>query len=163
MKIEEMWVYPASGDAVYAMIVDPFFQESKCAATNAVDYSVGIEPEKGAHTVTSRRTLSTASFPSQFKSMVGHTLEIVETQAWATPGSDGGRVADLTVEIKGLPVGLTGTLTAAPSGNQTQMTLAGDLKARVPFIGAKIEQAAAPAIIAAIRSEASTGRKYLGS
>lgn len=161
MKIEEKWVYPASGDAVYAMIVDPLFQESKCAATKAVDYRVDIEPDGAGHTVTSRRTMSTSSFPSQFRSFVAETLEIVETQAWGAPETGGGRIAQLTVEIAGAPIGMTGTLTATPSGDSTQMTLNGNLKARIPLIGAKIEQAAEPAIVAAIHSEAATGKKYL--
>lgn len=161
MKIAEQWVYPASERDVYAMIVDPSFQESKCEATRAIDYSVQIQPAGGGDTVVTRRTMSTASFPSQFKSLVGDTLEIIETQAWGASGSDGTRLADLTVQIKGLPIGLTGTLSAEPSGVTTVMQVCGELKARIPLIGAKIEQAAAPSIVSAIESEADTGKKYL--
>lgn len=164
MKIEEKWVYPASDDVVYAMIVDPAFQESKCIATKAVDHRVDISIDGAGHVVVTHRTMSTASFPSQFKSMLGESLEIVETQAWGSPDADGTRIADLTVEIKGAPIGLTGTITATPSGRQgahTDMDVVGDLKARIPLIGGRIEQAAAPAIISAVRSEAETGKEYL--
>lgn len=161
MKIEEKWVYPASAEAVYAMIVDPSFQEAKCAATKAVDYSVQIDPTAKGHTIVSSRTMSTSSFPSQFKSMVGETLQIVETQVWGAPETGGSRAADLTVEIKGAPIGMTGTLRATPSGSETMMQIDGNLKASIPLIGGKIEQAAAPAIIAAIRTEADTGKTYL--
>lgn len=163
MKIEEKWVYPASDTDVYAMIVDPAFQEAKCAATKAVDFGVQIDPTDKGHTIVSRRTMSTSSFPSQFKSMVGDTLQIIETQVWGAPDAGGSRAADLTVEIKGAPIGMTGTLRATASGSDTVMQLEGDLKARVPLIGGKIEQAAAPAIVAAIHTEADTGNAYLGN
>ncbi|MBO1765653.1 DUF2505 domain-containing protein [Allobranchiibius sp. GilTou38] len=164
MKIEEKWVYPASDDAVYAMIVDPAFQEAKCVATKAVEHSVEIEPDGGGHTVVTHRTMSTASFPSQFKSMIGDSLKITETQAWGAPDADGVREAQLSVVIAGVPIALTGTITATPSGTRgkdTVMDVAGNLKARIPLIGGKIEQAAAPAIVSAVRSEAETGKEYL--
>ena len=163
MKIEEKWVYPASGDVVYAMIVDPAFQEAKCVATKSVEHSVDIEPDGGGHTVVTHRTMSTASFPSQFKSMIGESLQITETQEWGAPDADGVREAQLTVAIAGVPIALTGTITASPgaSGQDTVMDVAGNLKARIPLIGGKIEQAAAPAIVSAVRSESETGKEYL--
>lgn len=161
MKIEEKWVYPATGDRVYAMIADPAFQEAKCAATKATEHTVEVQETATGYTVVTHRTMSTASFPAQFKSMVGDSLQIVETQAWGAADRDGSREADIEVEIKGVPIGLTGTMTATASGDDTEMAVFGNLKARVPLIGGKIEQAAAPAIVSAIRSEAETGKGYL--
>lgn len=143
------------------MIVDPAFQEAKCAATKATEHTVEVQETEAGHTVVTHRTMSTASFPAQFKSMVGESLQIVETQAWGMPDSDGSREADVEVEIKGVPVGLTGIMTATPSGDDTLMGIVGDLKARIPLFGGKVEQAAAPAIVSAIRSEAETGEGYL--
>ncbi len=163
MKIEEKWVYPAPGDRVYAMIIDPAFQDAKCMAARATEHSVDVQKTQECHTVVTHRSMSTSSFPSQFKSMVGDSLQIVETQAWGFADGDGNRSADLIVEIKGVPVGLTGTITATTHGPDTVMQMAGDLKARIPLFGGKVEQAAAPAIVSAIQSEAETGKGYLAS
>ncbi len=165
MKIEEKWVWPASLDDVYAMLVDPEFQEAKCRATKAVEHDVSIDPQGDGdgRTITTHRTMSTASFPPQFKSMVGDALHITETQAWGQEGDDGTRTAALRVEISGLPISLRGTITASPSsdGSGTVMDMAGDLKAKIPVFGGRVEQAAAPGIVAAIETEAETGRDYL--
>ena len=42
-----------------------------------------------------------------------------------------------------------------------QITIDGDLKASIPLFGGKVEKAAAPAVVDAIRSEQRTGNAWL--
>jgi Protein of unknown function (DUF2505) len=163
MKISETADYPATPDAVFAMLATEDFQARKCEATGARRHSVSIS-ERGDHTViVSKRDMPTDDFPDFVKNMVGHTLAVTETQDWGPPGSDGSRQGALAVDIAGAPLGLVGTLSLKPGGQGTVQTVEGDLKATIPLIGAKIEKAAAPAIRSAIRVENETGHTWLAT
>jgi hypothetical protein len=67
------------------------------------------------------------------------------------------------VEIAGAPVSLHATLALAPGGQGSIETIEGDLKARVPLLGSRIEESAAPAVQSAIRVEGETGMAWLAS
>ena len=59
------------------------------------------------------------------------------------------------------PIGLIGTIRLDPIAEGTQVTVDGELKARVPFIGGKVEEAAAPSALAGIRKEHKVGIAWL--
>ena len=48
-----------------------------------------------------------------------------------------------------------------PDGESTTMQVQGELTARIPLFGRKVESAAAPGISSGVRIEAETGAKYL--
>jgi hypothetical protein len=52
-------------------------------------------------------------------------------------------------------------LSLSVGGEGCVETIEGDLKARIPLLGSKIEQAAEPAIRGAIRVESRTGKAWL--
>lgn len=163
MKISATIDYPATPEAVFAMLANEDFQAGKCAATGARRHSVSIS-KQGEHTViVSTRDMPTDGFPDYVKGMVGDTLVVTETQDWGPPGTEGSRQGRLTVDIAGAPVDLAGTLSLAPGGQGTVETVQGDLKAKVALIGAMIENAAAPAIRSAIRVEGETGQAWLAT
>ena len=74
-----------------------------------------------------------------------------------------GRQGTVTVDVDGAPVRLAGTLRLAPDRAGTLETVAGDLKARVPIVGGRIEKAAEPAIRMAIEVEEREGRAWLSA
>lgn len=157
MKIEETWTYDAPADRVFAMLLDPKFQESKCAATGALSYQASITQQ----VVETQREMSTDGLPDGVARFVGNTLRIIEIQRWGEPDENGSRTADLQVSIGGLPIDYTGRIQLLPNGDKTTMHMLGDLRARIPLVGAKIETAAAPAISSGVQIEAGTGQKYL--
>jgi hypothetical protein len=161
MKISATIDYAATPDEVFAMLADEDFQNRKCAATGALRHNVSITGQKDRTIILSIRDMPSDSFPSFVKNMVGDALTVTETQNWGPPGTDGARQGKLTVEISGAPVALEGTLALTSDGQGCVETIEGDLKARVPLIGGKIEQAAAPAIRSAIRVESENGRAWL--
>ena len=59
------------------------------------------------------------------------------------------------------PLTFRGEAVLAPGGQGTIESLDGELKANVPFIGGRIEKAAADPILAAITLEATTLREFL--
>lgn len=161
MKIEETWTYDAPADRVFAMLTDRAFQEAKCTATGALSSEIEIHDKSGVLVVETRREMSTEGLPDNVAKLVGKTLKLIETQLWTAAEDDGSRAANLEVALGGLPVTYVGRVLMTPEGDTTAMRVIGDLKARIPLFGGKVEQAAAPAIASGIRLEAQAGEKYL--
>ena len=163
MKISATFDYAATPHDVFAMLIDDDFQARKCVATGALSHSVSISAQGERTVIVSKRDLPTDGFPDFVKSLVGATLAVTETQDWGPAGPDGARQGRLTVDIAGAPIDLAGTLSLAPAAQGSVETVDGDLKARIPLIGSKIERAAAPAIESAMRAERETGQAWLGT
>jgi hypothetical protein len=158
--------YAADPDTVFAMLSDPDFQDSKCRATGALEHSVEVEPDdEGGVTITTSRSMPTDQLPDFLRGLAGGTLTVVQVETWDPPDGDGGREGTIEVEISGAPVSMHGTLSLAPDGTgdgaRTVETIDGELKAKVPLIGGRIEKAAEPAVRAAVRAERHTGTAWL--
>lgn len=161
MKIEETWSYDAPADQVFEMLLDPAFQEAKCAATGALSHSVSINDQVTPQVIETHREMATEGLPENIARLVGKTLKIIEIQRWSQPGGDGSRTADIDVSLSGLPVNFAGHIQLTPDGGSTQMHVLGDLRARIPLVGKKVEIASAPAFSGGVQIEAQTGRTYL--
>ncbi|HVG88971.1 MAG TPA: DUF2505 domain-containing protein [Gaiellales bacterium] len=161
MRIRDTIDHDATPERVFAMLSDEGFQDRKAEATGALSHSVSITT-RGDHTViVSKRAMPTDKLPDFVKSFVGKELHLTETSDWGPAAADGSRRGRLTVTVGGAPITLDATLSLAPSGQGTRELVEGDLTAKVPLLGGKIEQAAAPAIEAAIHVERSTGATWL--
>ena len=161
MKISATFDYPATPQEVFAMLADEDFQARKCLATGALGHSVSVRAQGDRTVIVSSRDLPTDNFPDFVKSFVGATLAVTETQDWGPADPNGARQGRLTVDLDGVPMDLAGTLSLAPAGRGSVESVDGDLKARIPLLGGKIERAAAPAIESAMRAEQETGQAWL--
>lgn len=161
MKISETMTYAAPPATVYAMITDPAFQERKCIEAGAKKHEVAVTPAGEGSRVVTRRDLPADGLPDFAKSIVGPTLSVTETYEWGGPAADGARTGTLTVEVAGAPVAMRSAISLAPASGGTQITVEGDLKASIPLFGAKVEKAAAPAVVDAIRAERRTGTAWI--
>jgi hypothetical protein len=154
--------YAADPATVFAMLTDKTFQERKLERTGALSWEVRIAEEPGAGVaVTSSRAMPTDQVPDAFRAMIGPRLTIGQTETWAAAGPDGARTGRLEVAVDGAPIKLTGTLSLTPSGAGTLEVVDGDLNARIPFVGGRVEKAAEPAIRAAIDAEERIGHAWL--
>jgi hypothetical protein len=163
MEISATFEYAATPDEVFAMLANEDFQARKCVATGALSHSVSISQQGDRTVIVSSRELPTDGFPDFVKSLVGATLAVTETQDWGPADPAGRRLGSLTVHIAGAPIDLAGILSLAPDAQGSVESVDGDLKARIPLIGGKIEKAAAPTIESAIRVERETGQAWLAS
>jgi len=153
--------YPASPEAVFAMLTDEAFLKQVCEATGAVKHEVDVQENSLGASVTTRRELPTDQIPDFIKRFVGQTLTVLRVDLWEAAAPDGSRQGTITVEIVGAPVRMTGTLSLRPDGEGTVENVDGDLKASVPLIGGKIEKATEPAIRSALRKEERLGLAWL--
>jgi uncharacterized protein YndB with AHSA1/START domain len=156
--------YDAGPQQVFRMIVDPAFQEAKCAATGSVEHEVDVSPhDDGGATVFSRRTMPTDHIPEVVRAFLGATVKLHETQRWDAETADGARTGSIVVEIEGVPVRFTGSMALTPDGGGTHQPIEGEIKASLPLFGSRIESAAEPAVLAAIRVEQRTGTAWLAA
>jgi len=158
MELTETLDYPAGPDTVFAMLCDQGWREEVCRRTHAIRYEVQVE-QSGDNVVV--RTSRVVPAPEAAKKFVGAELTINQSETWGVATADGSRRADLTIEVKGQPAGMQGSITLAPGGSGSRHAVVGDVKVRIPFIGAKFEPAIADAVRFALVREGEVGREYL--
>jgi hypothetical protein len=161
MKISETIEYDAPADVVFDMITDPAFQEQKCVDASALAHEVSITRTGDGARVVTHRHLPTDGLPDFARSLVGTRLVIAETYEWAGKDATGARSGTLVVHVDGAPITLHARVRLAPSSSSSTLTIVGDLKASVPFVGGRIEKAAAPSITYGLESEGRTGQRWL--
>lgn len=141
MNIDTRAEFAAPPDKVFAMLTDKAFREQVCVQSQARKHEVIIE---GNNVKTSRDLPA----PAQARPFTGDTLTVVEDVVWAEAGGDGSRTAAVTLTVPGQPVSFNGRYQLAPGGPGSTLTFTGELKVNVPLLGRKLEEAAAPALMA---------------
>ena len=152
-KISRRTELPASPADVFAIISDEGFQDDKAQQGTLPGSDATVSSSGDTVQIRSTRLLSAAGLPSIARTVVGDTLTIGEVHDWGAAAADGSRKGTFTMQVRGAPVTMTGTLGLAASGTGTVQTIDGELVAKVPFLGGKIEDAAAPALEDAITAE----------
>jgi hypothetical protein len=161
MHIVDVFEYAADPDEVFEMMTDEEFIEAKCQAQHATSYSASVHVSTSGTTAVANRELPTQGFPEFLTSLVGRSIHVVETVQWAQASANGTRRATLTVTMGTAPIGITGTITLEPGGAGTVVRYEAHLKAKVPFIGGKIERAAKPTLLSAMNKERETAAWWL--
>lgn len=146
--------FAADPAAVHAMMLDRGYQEQVCVDSESRRWEVEITPPR---TWTSR----TLEAPDSAARFTGPELTILEETTWGDAAPDGSREASLVLTVERQPVALRGTLRLAPGGRGTTVRLTGELKVNVPLLGRKLEQAAAPAVLAGFRTQQQAGDRWL--
>ena len=86
---------------------------------------------------------------------------MVEEVEWGEAETDGARTATLTMTVMGQPVPLNEQLQLRPGGRGTTVDLTGELKVAIPLLGRKMEESAAPAVLAGFRTQQKVGDRWL--
>jgi len=154
MDISTHLDFAAEPDAVFAMMTDQAYLEEVCVASESISYDASVS---GSTTTTSR----TLAAPESAARFTGAELTVKEEVAWSGAGAGGARTANLSMTVLGQPVTLKGRLDLAPGGRGTVVDLTGELKVAIPFLGKKLEQAAAPAVLAGFRTQQRVGDDWL--
>ena len=146
--------FAASPQDVYAMMTDQAYLEEVCVASESLSYDASVN---GSSTRTSR----TLSSPESAARFTGPQLTVVEEVQWGEAGTDGTRTGMLTMTVLGQPVRLNGRLQLRPGGRGSTVDLTGELKVAIPLLGRKMEQSAAPAVLAGFRTQQQVGDRWL--
>ncbi len=94
--------------------------------------------------------------PSFAKRIVGDEIQIVQRETWTDASS-----AALVVEIPGKPGDFKGRIDVAGDEDGTIETVAGEIKVKIPMLGAKLEGLIGDLLKKALQSEQRVGRAWL--
>ncbi len=161
MRITKTFEYPAPPQRVFAMLADPAFQAAKCEATHPLEHRESVTPKGDQTEIVTRRVVPTDGFPDFAKSMIGARIAVTETIIWSRASVDGSRSGTVTLGIGDAPIAMTGTVRLGPTPAGTRFDVDGELTAKVPLFGGKIEQVAAPFVVDALDKEHETGLAWL--
>lgn len=164
MRVNETLHLPLSPDAVSRMYTDPQYPPLRAAALRAHDVTASVtgSPES-AFSVSSTLKLPTAGIPDLVRKVVGEMVTVREVQDWSAPAADGSRTGTIELHVEGTPASMTGDLRLAAAGEDAStVTIDGELQAKVPLLGKKIEQAAVPYVKKVLAKEQSSATAYVG-
>lgn len=162
MHLDALLGYTAGPDAVAALLADRTFVEEVCAASSARAWEVDVSGSAdGPFTVTTERTLPTDGIPEAFRRFIGETLRVRQVDRWEAPAADGTRSGTIHLEVVGSPVSATAATSLRAGGSGTEQPVSGELKASVPLIGGRVERAAEPALVAALRDQERLAARHL--
>lgn len=162
MRLDETLHLPLRPDAVAAMYADPAYAAVRAETLHAADSSSDITGDPaGAFTATTRLSLPTAGVPDIARRFVGETVTVRETQSWSAPQDGGRRTGTMDIQVEGAPASLSAQLEMMPEGEGgTLVRIAGDLVAKVPLVGGRLEKAALPYVSKILRAEERSAATY---
>jgi hypothetical protein len=156
MNISSHLDFAAEPSDVFAMMTDQKYLEEVCGASGSLSYSVSVE---GSITRTSRTLLA----PDSAARFTGPQLTVNDEIVWGDPSSDGSRSATVTMTVLGQPVTFKGNQQLTAGGRGSVVDVTGELKVAIPLLGRKLEESAAPAVMAGYRTQQEVGDRWLAS
>ncbi|MEX0913386.1 MAG: DUF2505 domain-containing protein [Demequina sp.] len=161
MKFTHAHRFAATVEAVTAMLADESFAHARARSSGAETIDAVVDGDAtGEFTVFIRRVVPARTIPSEFRSLVGDTLDVKYTEAWEAPG-EAERVGTFAVEIAGAPVRVAGALELKDADGGTEFFAAGQATAPVPLFGAIIEKSVTDAVVSAFKDELTRGDRWL--
>jgi hypothetical protein len=148
--------FAADPERVYAMMTDRDYLEQVCQASESTAYDVSAT---GARTRTSR----TLRAPASAAKFTGPEVTVIEEVNWGPGSADGSRSGTVKMTVSGQPVTMNGTMTIVPGGPGSVVELTGQLKVSIPLLGKKLEESAAPAVLAGFRTQQKVGNRWLAA
>lgn len=154
MDIDSHAEFAADPDRVFGLLTDKSFLEKVCDQTHATSYDVIVD----GSTVKTSRDLPA---PDAARPFTGDKLTVIEEITWADSGGDGSRTGAVTMKVPGQPVTFNGKYQLAAGAGGSTLSLTGVLKVNVPLLGKKLEEAAAPAVLAGFKTQQKVGADWL--
>lgn len=161
MRYQSHAEYTASAIEVFEIMHDLAFQEERVDRTSTLGGTASITDNAGGTVITTMRAFASDVLPDYARGFVGSRLEIVESQFWMPDEGDGTRTGRLELHISGQPLTLRADIALYLTDDGCATTIQGLLRARVPFIGRKIETAASPLIHSGAEAEAALINEWL--
>ncbi|QLQ15904.1 MAG: DUF2505 domain-containing protein [Micropruina sp.] len=154
MQITATNDFAADVESVHAMLTDEDFLAQVCVASGAARHRVAANADRAAI----ERDLPS---PSSVKRFVGETLTTLEVMEWSPTSPDGSRMATLTGSVQGMPVSMNANVTLRPGGRGAVLRYDGTVEVHIPFLGKRLEEQAAPAMLEAIDVQQRVGDEWL--
>lgn len=161
MRLSVTLSFPAPPSRVGRMLLDPDFLHRVCEATGDAQARIDIDAAGDPARVETLRRLPTDRLPEAIRAIVGAHVDVLQSSRWAADRGDTGWTGRTVVSVKGKPVHLDATASVTPQGSGTAVVYEGDLVARLPFVGGKVERGIEPLVRSAIEAEQRIGVEWL--
>lgn len=160
MDLRTQLRFDADPATVFAMLTDEEYLGRKAKAANAMRHESTVTRAGDQVTIRLLRVMP-PDVPDFVRKFVGDTIDLDQTDVWEPAAPDGSRHGIISIDMVGAPVTLRGTMRLEPDGSGTVTTIEGKIKASVPFVGGRIEQAVHGGLIEAAKREEQVGRAWL--
>ncbi|GAA1489908.1 DUF2505 domain-containing protein [Brachybacterium sacelli] len=162
MKLRETLTLPLSARTAATMYATEEYTAIRRETLGATNASSQVDGDPtGAFTVRTELMMPTDKVPDIARRFVGSSVTIKEEQSWSAPEPDGSRNGTMELEVAGTPAGMKGSLRLAPTGELTStVDIEGDLLAKVPLLGPRLEKAAVPYVSKVLRAEEKSAATY---
>lgn len=162
MKLRETLTLPLSARSAAEMYADPEYTEIRRRTLGATHAESTLEGSPaGTFTVRTELSMPTDRVPDMVRPFVGSSVTIHEKQSWSAAQPDGSREGTMRLDVAGTPAGLTATLRLTSAGEQSSsVEIDGDLVAKIPLLGPRLEKAAIPYVSTVLRAEERSATTY---
>ena len=132
--------YAASVETVAALFVDPAVVQARYDAAGDRDLEIlDCGPDGDDLVIHTRRTVDVEGLPGFATKVIKPTNTMEQVDAWDAPDADGARNGTFTIDVKGAPVKVSGTMRLEPTADGgTRHTVTGKFDVKVPLVGGKI-------------------------
>ncbi|MFV0451712.1 MAG: DUF2505 domain-containing protein [Propioniciclava sp.] len=154
MQLTTRQDYAASPDQIHSMLTDERFLSEAATELGAREHRVAATASRSA-------VRATIEAPTGVRAFLGATLTLTQETTWEGAADDGSRSGTVAITIPGAPVSLAGELSLTKVDSGSSLIYTGELTVQVPLLGARIEQAAAPAILDALAAQERAAHRWL--
>lgn len=161
MDLRQVDRYAADVESVFAMLSDEDFLKSKCESVDAGPVQVLELAQVGdVFRIKTQRTVE-IEVPGFARRFLSPKNTLVQTDEWG-PNVDGVRDGTWSIDVKNVPVAITGTIRLAPDAQGCTNTILAHIKASIPFVGGKIEGVVGSGTQKTMDGEYAFGVQWLG-
>ncbi|MDR1387057.1 MAG: DUF2505 domain-containing protein [Propionibacteriaceae bacterium] len=155
MRLSSKLRFLDDAELVCAMLVDSDFEDLIALELEATEHS----------TVTSTNRVATCfllpvSNPA-VATLVGNQMRLVADFVWTGPLTAGRRLGQLDMTVERLPVKLTGLVTLSWNEPVTEVVYDSELEVKIPFVGRRVERAAAETVTKVVMAGQRLGQLWL--
>lgn len=137
MEVKGSHVYPVPVDAVIAMLQDKSTTVAKYEGMGHRDVQIlEFASDEGMLRIVSSRVVD-VDLPGFAKRVLKPTNTMVQTDEWRR-AEDGSWSGTFSVEVKGSPVRISGTMDLEPTAGGSRHDVVLDFQVKVPIVGGKI-------------------------
>lgn len=130
--------YDADVDTMFAMLSNKDYWSKKYEELGASNVTFNqFDASDSAVTVQTERDVP-ADLPGFAKKIVGDSNHVTQTEAWKRSGDS--LHCEITIAVKNVPGGTTGTMDIKPAGAGTAWSADFDIKVSIPMLGGKFEK-----------------------
>jgi hypothetical protein len=132
--------YPGSVDQVHSAFADKEYWQARLASSGVDGATLDsmIKGADGSVAVATTQRLRSDRLPGMVRQFHRGDLEIVRHERW-TPVVGGVAHADVTGEVRGAPVSLSGKAELGPTASASGLRLTVSVDVDIPLVGGKLE------------------------